>query len=309
MCVTIEIWRAAIGHFQFSRIKSNMTKMHHHHLPWAKLLIQCKHLPKQLCNILLIAAVIQTLLLCSGIHPNPGPDNDKNYHDLSICHVNIRSLKTKDKLGFMSKLIHIKSKLGNNYGIITVSETWLSGSERSTSFSMRNYQPPFRRDRTILNGPTGYGGVLAWVHDTIACKWRIDLELQNIEAMWLEIRSKNNKFLLCVAYRPPTYHDFWDVLQTNFNLVNETSGVKIILTGDLNADPSTPDGQQMLEFANANGLTVHINEATRITQYSKSILDQFLSNIPQMFKSVSVSDAPVSTNDHCTITASLLFRK
>ena len=53
----------------------------------------------------------------------------------------------------------------------------------------------------MVLGTEGYGGVLAWVSDSIACKRRIDLEAAEIEAMWLEIRSKNNKFYLCVTYR------------------------------------------------------------------------------------------------------------
>ena len=84
---------------------------------------------------------------------------------------------------------------------------------------------------------------------------------------------------------------------------------KIIITGDLNADPSTMDGTRLSELSEANGLTIHVHEPTRITMNSQTILDQFLSNIPQMFKHVTVSDGPISSNDHCTIVADLLFRK
>ena len=248
-------------------------------------------------------------LICSGIHPNPGPNYNSDYHDLAICHVNIRSLKTRDCLGFLSKFIHLKKELANKFSVITVSETWLTDLEYSSQFSIKNYQKPFRRDCEQCNGTLGYGGVLAWVHNTVACKRREDLELPNIEAMWLEIRSKNNKFMLCVTYRQPAKNDFWDVLQTNINLVNEIPGAKIILTGDLNANPTTPEGLKLHNFANENDLKIHITEPTCYTPTSQTTLDQFLSNIPQMFKSVWVSDVPVSSNDHCTIGANLLFRK
>ena len=41
---------------------------------------------------------------------------------------------------------------------------------------------------------------------------------------------------------------------------------------------------------------------------TSTILDQMLTNIPQMVKTVQVLP-PVSTNDHCTIAAKFLFRK
>ena len=266
----------------------------------------------EICDIgvdfIAMALVIEMLLICGGIHPNPGPKQDTQYCDISICHANIRSLKQKDSHGSLSTLSHIKCQLGGKFSIITLSETWLSCSDSSNRFRIQGYQQPFRRDREAVNGPTGYGGVLAWVSDQLACKRRSDLEIPNIEAMWLEIRSSNNKFFLCVAYRKPTKHDFWDILQASIDNIKEITGAKILLTGDFNADPQTPEGIKLQQFVHVNGLTIHITEPTRITQHSQTILDQFISNMPQMIKSVHISP-PVSKNDHCTIEASLLFRR
>ena len=259
-------------------------------------------------GIVNMSFIVQLLLLCSGIHPNPGPWGPDDHRCISICHANIRSLKHTDNYGNLDKLLHIKCNLANKFKIITLSETWLSRGDSSNDFLLPGYQQPFRRDRDPNNGTVGYGGVLAWVCNSIACKRRLDLEIQGIEAMWLEVRSINKKFFLCVVYRPPANVNdpFWDLLQDNINLVQELDGAKIVLVGDLNADPRTPHGKKLIALTENNNLSIHIKEPTRVTAQTQTILDQFITNIPHMVTSVTVSP-PVSNNDHCTIALQLKF--
>ena len=99
-----------------------------------------------------------------------------------------------------------------------------------------------------------------------------------------------------------------NILQSSLDIVLEIQGAKIVLTGDLNADFNTMEGTKLRTLASNYELTIHINEATRITETSKTTLDQVVTNIPQMVKSTSVM-APVATSDHCLVAASLLFRK
>ena len=49
------------------------------------------------------------------------------------------------------------------------------------------------------------------------------------------------------------------------------------------------------------------NEPKRITSSSQTILDQILTNAPNFMSDISVSP-PVSTNDHCTISARANFK-
>ena len=196
MNISIDSWRSAIGLFHPNTTMKNLKKLYiPSHLfyqegflnlyskrEWAKFLHANKSSSKALSartNFIAMSLIIHMLLICGDIHPNPGP----TYTDLSICHTNIRSIKSRDKNWYLYKLLHVKNELANNFDIITLSETWLKASDKSSLFSIKNYQRPFRRDREPINGPIGYGGILAWVSTSVACKRRKDLELPNIEAM------------------------------------------------------------------------------------------------------------------------------
>ena len=102
--------------------------------------------------------------------------------------------------------------------------------------------------------------------------------------------------------------NFWELLQASIDMVMQVNGAKILITGDLNADLNSAEGSNLEDFSTANGLTIHIRQPTRISLVSVSILDQFISNFPQMVKSTDVLD-PVGSSDHCLIEACLLFRK
>ena len=164
---------------------------------------------------------------------------------------------------------------------------------------------PHRKDRPNDNG---YGGILVWPSIKLVAKRRLELEVPDLEGLWLEVRSHNNKFLLCTVYRPPNDKvSFWNRLQESINLAKESDIRKIIITGDINADPKTDQGKKLKDFVDLNNFVMHINSPTRITPFSSSILDQFLTNIPNFVKKTTI-ESPVSTNDHCTIGLHLLFR-
>jgi exonuclease III len=220
--------------------------------------------------------------------------------DVEICHANIRSIRSNK-----TKLDHISCSLADEYDIITLSETWLNSTSEISHLLLKDFQSPFRKDR---KNDDGYGGVLAWVSNNIAARRRTDFEINDIEAMWLEIHAKNKTFLLCTVYRPPNAdNDFWTYLQESVDLAKESNITSIVIIGDLNADPHTQQGVQLKNFADTNSLILHITEPTRITEHSASILDQVMTNIPDYVKHIRV-EPPVSTNDHCTIGISLSFK-
>ena len=82
------------------------------------------------------------LLVVSGdIHLNPGPQH--NFSQLKICHVNVRSLKSKGCIDA------IKTELCDRYDIITVSETWLKAIDHSSDLKLKGYQDCQRKDRSL----------------------------------------------------------------------------------------------------------------------------------------------------------------
>ena len=258
-------------------------------------------------NIVFSMTIILLLFAYDNdIESNPGPplghgsyvDSDKS-HGLNICHLNIQSIQRNKE-----KIKHIKLQLAGNFEIITVSETWLTANDSNQNYLLDNYGL-FRRDRN--DGRSG-GGVGAWVSDRLVVRHRHDLERVDCEAMWLEIRSRNNLFLLCVVYRPPDMAVvFWDRLQEMLDDAKRDRCKNIIILGDLNANDATPAYGKLNLFTNINHLATLVDEPTRITPTSQSKLDRILTNIPHFVVKTEVL-APLLLNDHCTITMTLRFR-
>jgi hypothetical protein len=232
----------------------------------------------------------QRLILLSGdIELHPGPNN------LSICHVNIRGLSS-------AKLLAIKHDLQHKFDIITISEIFLSQTSNH-DLHLTGYHPLIRRDRDTFGG-----GVAVYLSNNLSYKHMHDIELPGIECLWLEITSKFNKFILAVAYRPPNADfTFWENLESMCDDVNANKNRSIILTGDLNADPNTRNGDHLQQFTQSKFLTIHITEPTRITETSATILDRFITNIPDQVSNVCIHP-PLSTNDHCTISIDRSFK-
>ena len=245
--------------------------------------------------------VIQLHIKANDIERNPGPNDQRGANsNMKICHVNMQSMKrNRDKIN------QLDVQLGGVFDIITVSETWLDSSIPNTNFKLQGYQPIFRKDRS---GESAGGGVAAWVSDNLIAKERRDLELPFTEALWLEIRSHNNVFLICTVYRPPSEDaTFWDNLQYMLDNAKQTNIKHVLIIGDLNADARTRDGVRFGNFNSHNHLTSHINEPTRITNISQCCLDRAVSNMSDLVKDTHIL-APLLQNDHCTIGITLKFQ-
>ena len=84
----------------------------------------------------------------------------------------------------------------NNFDIFCVSETWLHESIKNDEIRIPGYNV-FRKDRT-----TGVGGVCTYVKETMHVNMGVDLMFENIEAIWVEIRQGDTKYLVSCIYRP-----------------------------------------------------------------------------------------------------------
>ena len=153
-----------------------------------------------------------------------------------------------------------------------------------------------------------YGGVAVYIANHLSFRRCQGYEFDDLETLWLKIHSKHSIFLLCTCYRPPDEgRDFWLNLQDSLDLAKQSGFNNLIITGDLNADPNTPNGTHLHNFCEGNNLTTHITEPTRITEHTATILDQFLTNIPDQVIETQIL-SPISTCDHCPITIELTFQ-
>ena len=284
MPITLQNYRIAIG--LFNRYK--VTKC-------ARDLYVICALVSLAAQLGIVLAIQLLLFMCGDIELNPGPSSN----NLQLCLINIQYL-TK------AKLLEMRNTLVGQYDIIVLCETFLSAGTK-LDLHIDGYQAIERRDR-----PDGIGGgVAAYFSNTLSLKRRYDLEDNNVEIMCTEVSSNNRKFLLFSCYRPPNRQTcFWEYFQDIIDKARLDNVKSIIITGDLNSDKNTQPQNHaaMTSFTNANSLYIHVNQPTRITSTSASVLDQFISNIPDFVKEVEISDAPLLTNDHLTVFATLKFR-
>ena len=198
------------------------------------------------------------------------------------------------------KLDALKLEIVPNFDIICLTETNLPHSN-PTDLDLPGFQNILRKDRIGKR----YGGIAVYVSECLSVRRCVDYEFDDLEALWLRIQTKHHTFLLCTCYRPPdSGRDFWTSLQDSLDVAKQSNYGNIIITGDLNADPNTPNGTQLHNFCEGNHLATHINEPTRITAHSATILDQFLSNMPDQILATAVL-TPISSCDHCPICLTL----
>ena len=118
--------------------------------------------------------------------------------------------------------------------IFFLSETNIDNSTATQLFEIPGY--------TFINKNIdvgNHGGVAIYKKDGIPFIRRTDLEVNELECIWLEINFPNTKvFLISVLYRPPSTSKY---LPTNFNELLRNSLIKVssenketILTGDFN---------------------------------------------------------------------------
>ena len=119
----------------------------------------------------------------------------------------------------------------NPIDVFTMSETWLDESV-CLNLAIDGYSLE-RRDRDCQGG-----GIGCYIKSSICYSRRRDLECNDIEIMWVEIRIPNARsWLIGIVYRAPSSHvDFFSKLERNLeNVYSETHN--IVLTGDLNCSP------------------------------------------------------------------------
>ena len=178
--------------------------------------------------------------MAGDISVNPGPINSPSHtlpelqdmlskKGLSILHQNIRGLlANKDNVCRVLDDFH-------KIEILSLSETHLSTDDEPQA-QIDGYSF-ISKPRKSAKG----GGVGAYISSSVPYHRRLDLELDDVECLWIEVLfPKSKDFLIGFIYRPP---DSSRHLPKNFNCKLESMLTNIslenkecILTGDMNCN-------------------------------------------------------------------------
>lgn len=249
--------------------------------------------------IFFISVLLYELLSqCGDIESNPGPGTDEEH--ISIVHYNVQSILPKIDVLFTEL---------NTIDVLAFTETWLNPvSESSPDLIHNDFYPPFCQSRQARIG----GGVAIYVRKNFVVKRRKDLEVRNIESVWLELKLKSQKLLLGTFYRPPnTNNQYWNLIQLSIELAFNTGIANILITGDLNDNVLAVNNCGLTDIMNQFDLKQLIDEPTHYTETSTSILDVFLVNNDDIVEHSSVGDPFLTSNIryHCPIYAYLKFKR
>ncbi len=157
-----------------------------------------------------------------------------------------------------------------------------------------------REDRDLPFVKNGVGGVMIYISDSLNYIRREDLESMNMETIWIELTPKNHpRHLICVSYRSPDYTtntwiDLFSKQLTNAYIECE----KVTILGDFNIDrlKYDNDSKTWLEVKENYQFTQLINEPIRVTEKSKTLIDDILTTIPEKVRCTKV--AKIGISDH-----------
>ena len=185
--------------------------------------------------------------------------------------------------------------------ILAINETKLDSTIKDNEIHLPGYDV-VRKDREN-NGRHG-GGVCIYVRSNINFQIRADLSPSDIECLTIEIsRLRSKPFLVSTWYRPPqSSPDLFAVFERVVDKV-DAENLELYLLGDLNCD-LLPDSvnansSHLLNIMDIYGLTQLITEPTRVTQYSRTLIDLCLTNSPDKICNSGVVNIGIS--DHCVI--------
>ncbi|MCG7879453.1 MAG: reverse transcriptase domain-containing protein [Candidatus Thiodiazotropha taylori] len=264
--------------------------------------------------------IVFLILISGDVHPNPGPISEQSLnssvsslstnasfsyslnltHNLSIVHYNVQSI--------FHKLDVLHAEL-IDFDILCFSETWLNASIDTEDLLLQSFNRPERKDRP--GDP--HGGVMLYVKEGLYYKRRDDLEIHNVESIWIEIANSHKRILVGLFYRPPnSTSQLFSNIEDSIGLAVDTGINDIIVTGDFNLNVYNNVALRKIEsICSQFSLYQSINEPTHFTEHSSSIIDLlFSSNRESLI--VSGAGEPFLQQNiryHCPIYAIIKFSK
>ena len=220
---------------------------------------------------------------------------------LKICHINAVSVpKHRDEIG---RIINETAM-----DIIAISETNIKKDTPKERYKLDGYKL-FRTDRKDRKS----GGVGIYINENIRAK-RIQVKYDNQqpEMCFIEAEVNSNKILVGVIYKSPSekysiFGEISEILQY-FN----SKYRHMILLGDFNIDQLKTEKPAYKFFQNMlivpMSLTQIVNEPTRITENSSTLIDLILVNNVDSVKAHGVVDLP-GISDHSMVYLAYALKK
>ena len=197
-----------------------------------------------------------------------------------------------------------------NIDVLAINETRLNYSIFDQEVKVQGYDI-ICRDRST-NGRFG-GGVCFYIRSNISysvctdldSELRTDLDCELLEIISIEIRKHNSKpFVITSWYRPPnSLHELFTHINTLLGKL-DSENVEHFLMGDLNCDLQSKDNgnvRALLNITDIYGLEQLINEPTRITPSTSTLIDLIFTNRPENVYRSGVSHVAIS--DHSLVYA------
>jgi exonuclease III len=250
------------------------------------------------------------ILLSGDIHLNPGPVSNT----LTVCTLNIRSLRSPEKQVFILDLAYFKS-----VDIFALTETWITPS--FTSAQMLSATPhgfsliSCPRPTSSKNSSKVIGGGTAFlIHEPAVQLSSPSQYFHSFEMSSLAIKLLNSKLTIFNIYRPPSsaknhksvpFSIFLEDLDILFSLAS-TIPHKFLITGDSNLHDDNPldsHAKQFLSALDAANLTQRVNFPTHCNHHTFDLV--ITHNSSSLCFTIDYS--PVSLSDHYPIFSTLIL--
>lgn len=205
-----------------------------------------------------------------------------NEFNLNIMHLNVKSL--------CANFDHFKNFVfSDSWSVVAVGETWLKPNIDSALVNLDGYRF-IRRDR-VKRG----GGVGLYLSEKL--KYKVIKLSDKIEQLWVSVSLPKTKIIIGVVYRPPDFSstEFLDELDGSISYVSSLCD-NIICLGDVNID-LLKSNLMFENFLNDLQLNQLIDEPTRITSSTATLIDILLTNNKSIIKSSGVLDYHYSDHD------------
>ena len=249
-------------------------------------------------NVVFLSFVLHFILLIGNVELNPGPetyisssppnlDNSSNHNSISLCNINIRSIRNKT---------NFVQHFADEFDIQVITESHLDNSIQNDDIELcsftKNIQRPDRQNQTG-------GGLLIYTKENVNISRIIQLENNLDESLWVQIHEKGQSFLLCNTVCPQwTDNEYWSRLTHAIELAHQINE-NIVISGDLNSNLFNVNNNKLVDLMTTFNFRNVIVKPTRLNNLLDPIIisdtmTPLYSDVFKMPSEISDHDAAVA---------------